>query len=109
MAFGFRDQSVVVDLPKFKTADPYFVASSARATVRSCERPMELGAVRRCFEPIECHHRVGKIAKKSARGVGDRSRRPAIYANHAAFRIKRRDLFRILAAPRFRVSLRELF
>ena len=35
MAFRFSDQSVVVDLPKFVTADPNFVSGAARSGVRS--------------------------------------------------------------------------
>src|SRR5262245_4886042 len=49
MASRFRNQFVIVDLPKFVAADLHFFFCSARASVRSGKRPMEFCSVLACF------------------------------------------------------------
>src|SRR5256885_5312569 len=77
MTFRFRDQSLTVDLPRFAAADPDFVTGSAWTGVRSGKCPMKFDTVRCVYQPVEHHDHVRKIAHKSARNFGDRSRRTA--------------------------------
>jgi len=74
----------IVDLPKFVAADAYRISSATGSGVGSGKRPMKFGSGRRVFQLIERHHHVGKIAHKSARNLGDRDRRSAVYTNRTA-------------------------
>src|SRR5436190_16728554 len=112
MAIRFRDQSVLVDLPKFVAADSNPVPSSTWSRIRSQQRPMKRGPIGAGLEFIEGHDQVRQIMNESARDFSNRcgsNRRSAVgCAQRTVFGEECSYAFRVMAGPCLRVTLRKL-
>src|ERR1700731_4721852 len=112
MAFRFADESVIVDLPKFEAADSNVVSRAARASVCSDQCPMKCGRISTWLEFVEGHDHIRKCCHERLRFLGDRRASDrgwsVVHAQRTVLGMERRDTFRILAAPRLRITIREV-
>src|SRR6266436_511687 len=72
VAFRFCDESIVAHLPKFISADANTFSGATRSGVGSCQRPMELGAVRLRLQLVKGHDHVRKCCHERLCFLGDR-------------------------------------
>src|SRR5437867_4885636 len=85
MAFGFCDESVIVDRPKFVAADANAFSCAAGSGVGSRQRPMELRSLFVVLELVHRHDHVRKCSHERLRFLGNRRssnrRRPVVNAD----------------------------
>src|SRR5436190_2165044 len=112
MAFRFSNQPVVVDLPKFVTADLNFIPGPAWSGVGSGQCPVKRDRAVSRLELVERDDHVRKCCHERFGFLGDRRasnrRRTVVDADRSVLGKKRGDFSWIPAAPRLRVTLREL-
>src|SRR5262249_42626081 len=105
MTLRFCDQTVVVDLPKFVTADPNAISVWR---IRPRQRPMKRGSIPARLELVEGHDHVGKIVHEVFRDFADPRWCAIVDTDRRILQIKGDHAIRILTTPRLSVALSEV-